>query len=59
MELPVYLLDSANEYSDFSQVMRSIMGIEEVRDPLTNRGRSSYVEDRLEENFARYFYGAE
>lgn len=37
MEIPVYILDEANNYSDFTKVMRNIMEIEELRDPLTNR----------------------
>ncbi len=45
MEIPVYLLDESNTYSDFTKVMRNIMGIEELRDPLGSRmnGRSMTI----------------
>ena len=55
MDIPVYLLDESDTYSDFSKVMRGIMGIEELRDPLVSRKSKlvddDYVADELVNSF--------
>ena len=55
MEIPVYLLDESNTYSDFSKVMRNIMGIEELRDPLLGRNNRPVDEENLTDEFVNKF----
>ncbi len=55
MEIPVYLLDESNTYSDFTKVMRNIMGIEELRDPLLGRKNQPVEDDYLADEIVNEF----
>ena len=55
MEIPVYLLDESNTYSDFTKVMRNIMGIEELRDPLLGRKNQPVDDENLADEFVNNF----
>ena len=55
MEIPVYLLDESNTYSDFTKVMRNIMGIEELRDPLVGKKNQLVNDYNLTDEFVNDF----
>ena len=55
MDIPVYLLDESDVYSDFSIVMRNIMGIEELRDPLVSRKSKPFEDDYVADEFVNSF----
>lgn len=59
MEIPVYLLDESNTYRDFTKVMRNIMGIEELRDPLISRKSRPVNDDYMSDEYVNYFGGFE
>ncbi|MEE9241459.1 MAG: hypothetical protein V3U53_09770 [bacterium] len=55
MEVPVYLLDESDTYIDFARVMRGILGVEELRDPLTGRRSQPVGDDNVADEFVNYF----
>jgi hypothetical protein len=59
MEIPVYLLDESNTYSDFTKVMQNIMGIEELRDPLGSRMNRPVDDDYMSDEYANHFGSSE
>ena len=54
MEIPVYRLDEVSNYSDFTKVMRNILGVERLRDPLTSRNNRLADEDYLNDEIVRF-----
>lgn len=55
MEIPIYKLDESDTYNDFAKVMRNIMGIEEMRDPLVTRKNKPVNDDYMSDEFVNYF----
>jgi len=55
MDIPVYLLDESAGCNDFSTVMRNIMGIEEMRDPLVSRKSQPVDDDNLDDEIVNHF----
>lgn len=54
MEIPVYRLDEVSNYSDFTKVMRNILGVEKLRDPLTGRSSRLSDDDYLNDEIVRF-----